>query len=82
MHRVLVLNPRSRSKKIFAGIVDNIAALGLKPETVKTRLHRARHQLREALQATLANSLGDAFPFLGPRCDRIVETVMRRIESR
>ena len=35
VHRVRVLNPRSRSKKTFAEIVDNIAALGLKrPITV------------------------------------------------
>ena len=35
MHRVRVLNPRSRGWKIFAEIVDNIAALGLKrPITV------------------------------------------------
>jgi RNA polymerase sigma-70 factor (ECF subfamily) len=48
---------------------------------VKTRLFRARRQLRAALQDTLASSLGDAFPFLGPRCDRITACVMTRIEK-
>ena len=34
--RIRVLNPRSRSRKIFAGMVDNIATIGLKrPITVR-----------------------------------------------
>ena len=33
--RIRVINPRVRNKKVFAGIVDNIASLGLKrPITV------------------------------------------------
>jgi RNA polymerase sigma factor (sigma-70 family) len=60
--------------------VDETAtALDLRPETVKTRLHRARRLLRASLQDTLASTLGDAFPFLGPRCERMTEAVMRRI---
>jgi RNA polymerase sigma-70 factor (ECF subfamily) len=62
-------------------VEDTATALGLRPETVKTRLFRARRQLRAALQDTLASSLGDAFPFLGPRCDRITACVMTRIEK-
>jgi RNA polymerase sigma-70 factor (ECF subfamily) len=60
-------------------VEDTALALDLKPETVKTRLFRARRQLREALHDQLASTLGDAFPFLGARCDRIIETVMGRI---
>jgi len=62
-------------------VEDTALALDLKPETVKTRLFRARKQLREALHDQLASSLGDAFPFLGARCDRITEAVMQRTQS-
>ena len=60
-------------------VEDTALALDLKPETVKTRLFRARRQLRDALHDQLANTLGDAFPFLGARCDRITEAVMQRL---
>ena len=29
----------------------------------------------------LVDTLGDAFPFLGPRCDRMTEAVMQRLEG-
>lgn len=63
-------------------VEETAASLELRPETVKTRLHRARRLLRAALHDSLASSLGDAFPFLGPRCDRVTETVMQRLEGR
>lgn len=53
--------------------------LGLKPETVKTRLHRARKLLRERLDEELGPVLLDAFPFAGRRCERITETVIARL---
>jgi len=54
--------------------------LGLKVETVKTRLHRARRRLREALDAQLADVMVGAYPFLGARCTRITEAVLRRLD--
>src|SRR5690348_666388 len=60
-------------------IEETASALSIRPETVKTRLHRARRLLRSALHDNLATALNDAFPFLGPRCDRIVETVLARL---
>src|SRR5690606_14559838 len=46
--------------------IDETAAnLDLKPETVKTRLHRARRLLRQALDAQLASTMAEAFPFMG-----------------
>lgn len=51
----------------------------LREETVKTRLHRARLLLREALERELGPGLTETFPFAGPRCDRMTETVVRRI---
>lgn len=53
--------------------------LGIPPDTVKTRLHRARRQLRHALSETLESSLNEAYPFLGRRCARISESVMQKI---
>lgn len=58
---------------------ETAAALGIRAETVKTRLHRARRLLRSALQDSLAATLGDAFPFLGPRCARMTEAVLARL---
>jgi RNA polymerase sigma factor (sigma-70 family) len=62
-------------------VEETAASLDLKAETVKTRLHRARRLLRVALHDTLSTSLGEAFPFLGPRCDRVTESVMQRLEA-
>jgi RNA polymerase sigma-70 factor (ECF subfamily) len=62
-------------------VEETALALDLRPETVKTRLHRARRLLRTALHDTLASSLGDAFPFLGARCDRMTATVMQRLSA-
>lgn len=53
--------------------------LGLRPETVKTRLHRARRLLRQSLDQTLSSALTDAFPFAGARCARITQTVLERL---
>ena len=46
---------------------------------MKTRLHRARRMLRNALQDNVAATLTDAFPFLGARCERMTEAVMGRL---
>src|SRR5690242_4611837 len=53
--------------------------LGLNAQTVKTRLHRARKRLRDALDARLGEVLVGAYPFLGARCDRICEAVLKRL---
>jgi RNA polymerase sigma-70 factor (ECF subfamily) len=39
--------------------------LGIKPETVKTRLHRARQLVRDQLDNKIGPVLMDAFPFAG-----------------
>lgn len=53
--------------------------LGLKPETVKTRLHRARKLVREQLDKQIGPVLMDAFPFAGRRCEHLTEAVMERL---
>ncbi|HKF41489.1 MAG TPA: RNA polymerase sigma factor [Thermoanaerobaculia bacterium] len=56
-------------------------ALGLTEDAVKTRLSRARALLRRDLTARAGRGIAGTFPFLGRRCDRMVETVMRRIRA-
>lgn len=60
-------------------IEDTAGHLGILPETVKTRLHRARRQLRTSLNEKLAPALKDTFPFQGARCARITEAVLARL---
>jgi RNA polymerase sigma-70 factor, ECF subfamily len=52
---------------------------GLRPETVKTRLHRARRLLRDALEKQVGPVLTDAFPFDGRRCERMTNDVLERL---
>lgn len=54
--------------------------LGIREETVKTRLHRARRLLRESLGAQLASALKDVFPFERPRCDALVLRLWNQID--
>ncbi len=60
-------------------IEETAAYLGIRPETVKTRLHRARRLLRQALDKTLSSALSDTFPFAGARCARITAAVLERL---
>ncbi len=53
--------------------------LGIRPQTVKTRLHRARRLLRQSLDGELASTLKEMFPFAGVRCARITEAVLSRL---
>ena len=60
-------------------IEETASALGIRAETVKTRLFRARRHLRQTLRDRLINANGDAFQFLGARCARLTDMVMRRL---
>jgi RNA polymerase sigma-70 factor (ECF subfamily) len=60
-------------------VEETAELLGIRPETVKTRLHRARQMVRRGLDAQIGPVLMDAFPFAGRRCERLTETVMRRL---
>jgi len=65
------------------GLETNEAAacLGIEPGTVKTRLHRARALLREALDRDPDPLADRAYPFAGERCDRLVAAVLQRLED-
>lgn len=60
-------------------VAETAEVLGLRPETVKTRFHRARARLREALGARLELAAPGSFEFGGARCDRIVAEVLARL---
>lgn len=60
---------------------ETAEALELSEEAVKTRLHRARAVLRRELLLKAGTGIRQAFPFMGPRCDRMVETVMARVHA-
>jgi RNA polymerase sigma-70 factor, ECF subfamily len=49
-------------------VEETAQLLGIKPETVKTRLHRARQLLREQLDKQIGPELTKAFPVLRPPC--------------
>jgi RNA polymerase sigma factor (sigma-70 family) len=60
---------------------ETASQLGIRPETVKTRLHRARRLLRVSLEGTLASTMSSAFPFMGRRCARVTAAVMARLNA-
>jgi RNA polymerase sigma-70 factor, ECF subfamily len=60
-------------------IEETAELLGVKPETVKTRLHRARTMLRENVEKEIGPLVMDAFPFAGWRCERLTVSVLKRL---
>ncbi len=62
-------------------IEETAELLSLRPETVKTRLYRARRQLKARLAEHLDPVLGDVFPFDGARCERLTDAVMARLHA-
>jgi len=67
--------------RIIEGMtVEETADLfSLKPETVKTRLHRARALLREELESQLGPALTSTFPFGGRHCEAMTEKIVALI---
>ncbi|WP_445500250.1 RNA polymerase sigma factor [Microvirga sp. G4-2] len=57
---------------------ETACSLGLREETVKTRLHRAKALMREQLHTTLASALTDTFPFQDPRCAAFTDALLTR----
>ena len=62
--------------------IDETADLfGLRPETVKTRVHRARVRLRASLETQLGPAVRESFAFDGARCDRLTDAVIVRLRQ-
>lgn len=60
-------------------VEETAEILGVRAETVRTRLHRARRLLRAALDRRLGDTLREAFPFDGARCARMTAAVLARL---
>jgi RNA polymerase sigma-70 factor (ECF subfamily) len=60
---------------------ETAESLDISEESVKVRLHRARALLRKHIYAQTGAATAGAFQFLGARCDRMVSSVLVRIES-
>src|SRR6185437_388165 len=60
-------------------VEETAELLGLRPETVKTRLFRARTMLRANVEKKIGPVILDTFPFGGRRCERLTDAVLRRL---
>ncbi len=63
-------------------IEETAEMFGILPETVKTRLHRARRLLKDQMEKHIGPVLGSAFPFGGHRCERLADKVLERLNLR
>ncbi len=59
--------------------VETAEALEITEENVKIRLHRGRALVRGWLFQHVGARAKDAFPFMGARCDRVVQKVLERL---
>jgi len=62
-------------------VEETAELLALRPETVKTRLHRARALLRDNVERKIGPVVMEAFPFAGRRCERLTQAVLKRIAA-
>jgi RNA polymerase sigma-70 factor (ECF subfamily) len=60
-------------------VEETAEILSLKPETVKSRLHRARNMLRDIVEKKIGPVVMEAFPFAGKRCERLTDAVLKRL---
>ena len=60
-------------------VADTADCLSITPESVRTRLHRARALLRTRLEPATRSAAPAAFSYLGDRCDRLTREVMECI---
>jgi len=79
--------PESFRTVLVARLIEGMSVeetaelLGIVPETVKTRLHRARRLLQEQLTGEMLAVSAYLFEFQGRRCDRIVSRVIGRVRA-
>jgi RNA polymerase sigma-70 factor, ECF subfamily len=62
-------------------VEETAASLSIPAATVRTRLFRARALLREALARDMDSATVEVFQFDGERCDRIVASVLARVNA-
>ena len=62
-------------------IQETADLLEIRPETVKTRVHRARARLRAELESHVSPAIRDAYAFDGERCARMTERVVATLRG-
>lgn len=62
-------------------VEETALQLSIRPETVKTRLHRARRLMRAMLEERLSPAFADLFPFDGARCAGMADRVVERLRG-
>jgi RNA polymerase sigma-70 factor (ECF subfamily) len=62
-------------------VEETAEVLQISPQTVKTRLLRARRRLQATLAPSLKDALKGAFPFAGAECDALTERVLATFVS-
>lgn len=60
-------------------VEETAELLSIKPETVRTRLYRARALLRRRIDRQIGPLALEAFPFAGWRCERLTEKVLSQL---
>jgi len=62
-------------------VEETAEQLALNPNTVRTRLHRARHLLRRALEEDISGTFAELFPFDGARCATMADRVVAQLRQ-
>jgi RNA polymerase sigma-70 factor (ECF subfamily) len=62
-------------------VEETADALEIPPATVKTRLHRARARLQQALAPEVKGALIGSFPFAGADCAALTERVLALLDN-
>jgi RNA polymerase sigma-70 factor (ECF subfamily) len=62
-------------------VEETAAELSIQPETVKTRLYRARRRLRAAIAEELSGAFSAVFPFDGARCVHMADRVILELRN-
>jgi len=60
---------------------ETASLLGIKPETIKTRLHRARRMMRLSIERQLTGTFSALFPFDGQRCADMADRVVAALKA-
>ena len=60
---------------------ETASVLDLTEDNVKIRLHRGHGMIRTWLFERIGSGAKEAFPFMGVRCDRVVEAVFNRLAA-
>jgi RNA polymerase sigma-70 factor (ECF subfamily) len=62
-------------------IEETATLLSIRPETVKTRLFRARQMMRTEVAKVLSPHFSELFPFAGERCARLTEQALEKLRD-